>query len=218
MLLARAELDRRPADPDQARFLWDQVDVHGRFATPADAWQDYSPGQALLALARVPEAADPAKLQRTLRHYRMRFRQNHHWGAVAWLTQAYVAWGETAFAYEVADWALQFQSAKTGAFLNDHQPDSPGATTAVYLEGLSAVWRAAVDEGDTARAARYRAACDRALLFLDQLVYQDRDTPVLPNPAWAIGGVRTSVTASDVRIDYVHHALGAVLSLHPMTG
>ncbi len=212
MLLARAELDTT-ADPAAARFLWDQVDVHGRFATPAQALQDYSPGQALLALARLPDQADPTTLQRALRHYRMRFRQNHHWGAVAWLTQAYVAWGETAFAYEVADWALRFQSSKTGAFLNDHQPDSPGATTAVYLEGLAAVWRAATAEGDDDRAARYRAACDRALLFLDRLVYQDRDTPVLPNPAWAIGGVRTSLTASDVRIDYVHHALAAVLGL-----
>ncbi len=78
---------------------------------------------------------------------------------------------------------------------------------------MAAVWRAAVTEGDDDRAARYRAACDRALHFLDRLVYQDRDGPVLPNAAWAIGGVRTSLTASDVRIDYVHHALAAVIGL-----
>jgi hypothetical protein len=44
-------------------------------------------------------------------------------------------------------------------------------------------------------------------------VYQPRDAVVLPNPEWALGGVRTSETASDVRIDYVHHALSAVLDL-----
>jgi hypothetical protein len=44
-------------------------------------------------------------------------------------------------------------------------------------------------------------------------VYQPRDTAVLPNPEWALGGVRTSETASDVRIDYVHHALSAALAL-----
>jgi hypothetical protein len=218
MLLAQTELvgpDRRVAER-----LWGQVDIHGRFATHAgdggrqrETWQDYAPGQALLALAALPDLADPDTLRRCLRYYRMRFRQNHRWGAVAWLMQAYAAWGETAFAYEIADWALPFQSAKTGGFLNDHQPDSPGATTALYLEGLAAVWRAAVERGDDARAARYRAACERGVLFLDRLVYQDRDAPILPNPAWALGGVRTSLAASDVRIDYVHHALSAVLTL-----
>ena len=41
---------------------------------------------------------------------------------------------------------------------------------------------------------------------------------VLPNPEWALGGVRTSGTASDVRIDYVHHALSAVLGLRGIFG
>jgi len=36
---------------------------------------------------------------------------------------------------------------------------------------------------------------------------------VLPDPEWALGGVRTTATASDVRIDHVHHALSAVLGL-----
>ena len=94
---------------------------------------------ALLALATAAQhhatEVDTAALNSALRFYRMRFRQNHDWGAVAWLTQAFAAWGQaagdpesTAFAYEIVDWALQFQSLKTGAFLNDHQPDSPGAT------------------------------------------------------------------------------------------
>jgi hypothetical protein len=149
----------------------------------------------------------------------MRFRQNHHWGAVAWLSQAFAAWGLllddstlTDFSYEIIDWALQFQSPKTGAFLNDHQTDSPGATTALYLEGVAAAWAAADLQGDARRGRRYRSACEAGLFFLDRLVYQDRDAVVLPNPAWAIGGIRTSLTASEVRTDYVHHALGAVLS------
>ena len=54
--------------------------------------------------ARRGRRHDPA---RALRRYRMRFRQNHHWGSVAWLTQAFVAWGDTGFAYEIVDWALQ---------------------------------------------------------------------------------------------------------------
>jgi AMMECR1 domain-containing protein/orotate phosphoribosyltransferase len=230
LLLADIELRRsRRMQAAVAATLWERVNEHGRFATHLDGsapveHQDYAPGQALLALARAT-AADICpppgdKLVRSLRYYRMRFRQNHSWGAVAWLTQAFVAWGAalgdralTVFAYEIADWALAYQSDKTGAFVNDHQVDTPGATTAVYLEALASVLAATRAEGDAARERTYRQACAKALPFLDQLVYQRRDAAVLPNPAWAIGGLRTSVTASDVRLDHVHHALAAVTAL-----
>ena len=206
--------------------LWSCIDCHGRFATHRDgdhaAYQDYAPGQALLALGIATqrgacEARRP-DIERALRFYRMRFRHNHSWGAVAWLAQAYPVWasvlGEESWrdlAYEIADWALSFQSAKSGAFLNDHQPDTPGATTALYLEGIAAVRSAAHADGDCAREPRYRRAAAAGLRFLDRLVYQDRDAAVLPNPAWALGGVRSSLTASEVRTDYVHHALAAVV-------
>lgn len=51
------------------------------------------------------------------------------------------------------------------------------------------------------------------MTFLDALVYQDRDAAVLPNPEWAVGGLRTAPTASEVRLDYVHHGLCAVTAL-----
>lgn len=233
VVLARVELGAEVGSSAVLSRLWSQIDLHGRFATHRDAtatdaaYQDYAPGQALLALACAVQrgGADfrPEELRRALRYYRMRFRQNHHWGAVAWLTQAFSNWGMllkdpslTAFAYEIVDWALQFQSEKTGAFLNDHQADSPGATTALYLEALAKVCTVAEIERATMREQRYRAACERALYFLDRLVYQERDSAVLSNPAAAIGGLRTSLTASDVRTDYVHHALGAIVGLRPM--
>ena len=40
-----------------------------------------------------------------------------------------------ALAFEIVDWILGFQQ-KSGAFLNDHQPDTPGYTSALYLEAL----------------------------------------------------------------------------------
>ncbi len=233
VVLARVELDAEVRSSAVLSRLWAQIDPHGRFVTHRDstaadaAYQDYAPGQALLALASAVQrgGADSRseELHRALRYYRMRFRQNHHWGGVAWLTQAFSDWGLlladpslTAFAYEIIDRALQFQSEQTGAFLNDHQGDSPGATTALYLEALARVRTAAEVEGNVMREQRYRAASERALRFLDRLVYQERDSAVLPNPAAAIGGLRTALTASDVRTDYVHHALAATLSLRPM--
>jgi orotate phosphoribosyltransferase/AMMECR1 domain-containing protein len=199
--------------------LVDAVDRHGRFDTEH---QDYAPGQALLALAAAAAAGidvPTGPVERALAHYRRRFRQNSAWGAVSWLAQAYAAWGRllgaehTEFAHEVAGLALRFQSRTSGGFLTDHAPAPPGATTALYLEGIAAVLAAAGADGDAVREQRYRDACARGLAFLDRLVYQPRDTDVLPDPEWALGGVRTTATASDVRIDYVHHALAAVLAL-----
>ncbi|MBE1551825.1 orotate phosphoribosyltransferase/AMMECR1 domain-containing protein [Mycobacterium sp. OAS707] len=217
-----------PVDETMLENLWSRIDCHGRFATHRDtdiaAYQDYAPGQALLALAVAAQRGVCAPrcpdIDRALRYYRMRFRQNHSWGAVAWLMQAFVVWASVLddvvlwkFAYEIADWALTFQSDKTGAFLNDHQPDTPGATTALYLEGIAAVRAAADSDGDGEREARYRRAARAGVRFLDRLVYQDRDAAVLPNADWALGGVRSSLTSSEVRTDYVHHALSALMAL-----
>lgn len=209
--------------PDVGRLV-DAIGRHGRIDTE---FQDYAPGQVLLALAGAAAAGvdvPAGAVERALAHYRRRFRQNTAWGSVSWLTQAYAAWGRllgavhTRFAYEVADTALRYQSAKSGGFLNDHAAAPPGATTALYLEGIAAVRAAAAADGDVVREERYRTACARGLAFLDRLVYQPRDTAVLPNPEWALGGVRTAVTGSDVRIDYVHHALSAVLGLQEVFG
>jgi hypothetical protein len=141
---------------------------------------------------------------------------------VPWLPQAAAAWWQVtrdpalaALAFEVVDWALGHQQETSGGFINGEQPDSPGYSTAVYLEGVAAALGLAVATGDDARAARYRAAAPAALRFVDTIVYQERDRPLLPAPERAYGGVRISRTASDVRIDFVQHALNAVLLLRP---
>ncbi len=225
LLLCR--LDRTPDEAAViARRLAAQIDQHGRIATHrdgrvGDAHQDYGPGQVLLALARAAErglvAPDLDTIGRAFRHHRIRFRRNGSWGAVTWLLQACVAWSDVApqldtlsFARDIVDCALPHQSAKSGAFLNDHQADGPGAVNAVYLEGLAAI--AAVGD-DLAHGCRVREACRRCLQFLDRLVYQERDMAIVPHRRWALGGLRSSVTASDVYIDHVHHALAAIVSL-----
>src|SRR5439155_8300092 len=121
-------------------------------------------------LAAAPEAVNPARLDLALRFYRHRFRHRRHWGQVAWLEQAFAAWwrvrGERQFAdlvFEVTDWALGYQLEKSGAFVNEHQSETPGYTTALYLEGLGAAIRVAAGLGDEARRARYARAAERGL-------------------------------------------------------
>jgi orotate phosphoribosyltransferase/AMMECR1 domain-containing protein len=212
-----------------AASLWSCVEVpHGRISTHReatssdDAFQDYFPGQALLALAQaaedIPSTIDEAKLQRSFRYYRHRFRYRRHFGQVSWLMQAFSKWWEvtrdSSFAdlvFEIADWLLGYQQEKTGAFINDHQPDTPGFTTALYLEGIAAARNLANALNDGPRFQNYSYSFAQGSMFLDRLIIQERDRFILPNIDLAAGGLRQSLHYSEVRIDFVQHSLSAIL-------
>jgi orotate phosphoribosyltransferase len=217
--------------PRLAATLWSRIDAHGRVQTHpdhpevADAYQDYFPGQSLLALAAAVRAGltsyDAKKFTSAFRYYRHRFRYRPQFGQVSWLAQACHAWWRldpdpcfAELAFEIADWILRFQQQHSGAFLNDHQSDSPGYTTALYLEAVGAAATLARAAGDDARRQRYLDSCRRGFRFLDGLILQSRDASLLPNPAMAIGGLRRSARASEVCIDFVQHYLAALIATH----
>jgi AMMECR1 len=232
---APAEALRQRWVPRLAATLWSRIDAHGRVHTHADeaiasdAYQDYFPGQLLLALAAAARAGltpvDEAKLALALGYYRHRFRNQRRFGQVSWLTQACHAWWRVKpdpcfadLAFEIADWILGFQQNKSGAFLNDHQSDTPGYTTALYLEGLGAAARLARSAGNQQRHRDYLESCRRGLQFLDGLIIQSRDSSLLPNPAMAVGGLRRSARASEVCVDFVQHYLAAAIEIREAMG
>lgn len=217
-----------------AETLWSRIDNHGKihiFKDPEindEPFQNYSPGQLLLALAaacskgffKVDDDARRIKLFRAFDFYRHRFRCKRDFGQVSWMMQAFTQWwfvdpkSEYAeFVFEIGRWILEYQDVKEGGFQNDHQPDSPGFTTALYIEGLAAAARLADAKGDASLAQSLRDACHHGFQFMDRLIIQDRDAPLLPNPEWAKGGVRQSIHQSEVRTDFVQHTLSAVLEL-----
>lgn len=230
LLLALSNLPnddpRRSLMRDIAATLWRCIELpHGRIAThnsaddpSPDAFQDYFPGQVLLALAVACEAnasqVDEARLRSSFKYYRHRFRYKRNFGQVAWLLQAFSKWWQVTreqdfadMVFEVADWLLGYQQDKTGAFINDHQPDTPGYTTAVYLEGIAA----ALGVADGARYQTYLSSLTRGFGFLDRLIIQERDQWILPNPDYAIGGLRQGIHYSEIRTDFVQHSLSALL-------
>ncbi|MCA1591647.1 MAG: AMMECR1 domain-containing protein, partial [Acidobacteria bacterium] len=171
---------RRAAVARLSKTLWDSIDAHGRIAThrpPApseDVYQDYFPGQALLALGVAGVAGatevDEEKLSRAFRFYRQRFRHQRHFGQVSWMMQAFAQWWYATrepqfaeFVFEVGDWILEYQQEKTGAFINDHQPDTPGYTTALYLEGVAAAHKLAAELKDEERRRAYLSSFTRGL-------------------------------------------------------
>ena len=187
--------------------------------------QNYVPGQVLLALSAAARSAfvqlDEQKIERAFRYYRHRFRYKRDFGQVSWMTLAAAVWSRLTsrrewaeLVFEIADWILEFQQTKTGAFLTDHQPDTPGFTTAVYLEAIAAALQVAV-EFDPPRFRRYDDAWRRGFAFLDRLIIQKRDSSVLPNNEYAIGGLRENLYSGHVRIDFVQHSLAAILERYP---
>ena len=230
LLLALSNLpehdSRRSFMRDIAATLWQRIELpHGRIRThhsagdpSPDAFQDYFPGQVLLALAVACEQneseIDEERLHRSFKYYRHRFRYKRQFGQVAWLLQAFSKWWQVTreqdfadMVFEIADWLVEYQQDKTGAFINDHQPDTPGYTTAVYLEGIAAAL--AVAEG--ARFQTYLSSFTRGLGFLDRLIIQERDQSILPNPDYALGGLRQGINYGEIRTDFVQHSLSALL-------
>lgn len=233
LLLALSNLPsndpRREMMKELAATLWRCIDHHGRIIThhnpddpSPDGFQDYFPGQVLLALAVACEAKvseiDEQRLRRAFQYYRHRFRYKRHFGQVSWLMQAFSKWwqvtGDSKFAelvLEVADWLLGYQQDKTGGFINDHQPGAPGYTTAVYLEGIAA----ALKITDNERSKTYFDSLAQGFAFLDRLIIQERDRSILPNPDFALGGLRQGLHYSEIRTDFVQHSLSAILDFWP---
>ena len=182
---------------------------------------DFLPGVALLALSQYASGRRDVSLLPTLAPqldwYRRRFRLLHPWGMVGWQTQAWAAVHaqtgdpeQAALVFEIADWALDWQHERSGAFITDLSPTGPSFHTAFLAEGIAAAWELALRTGDTARAARYAHCCAEALRFMTKLIIYPEDSFCMHDPARSVGGVRCSLITSNVRIDFVSHTLMAL--------
>ena len=228
LLLAACELTSEGSHlelwPRLADALWSRINLHGRIqcqripADEADSYQDYYPGQVVLALAAAARrgfaALRPDLLQASRRYYRHRFRYKRAFGQASWWAQASAAWYSITsdpewaeLAFEIGNSLLPNQSNRSGEFLSD----SPGDSTTLYLEAVGAAIRTAKAVGDVQAHDRFLDAWCHGLSFLEKLVYQPRDSSLLPNPAFAIGGLRRSDTTTEVRTDFVQHLASALL-------
>jgi len=210
------EADTEPKD--------EEVDDEEEEVIDPEELQNYVPGQVLLALAAAARNGSftiDRRIERAFRYYRHRFRYRRNFGQVSWIALACEAWlleerkkEWAALVFEIVDWILEFQNLQTGAFLTDHQQDTPGYTTAVYLEAVAAGIRVS-EKFEPSRSHRYQVAWDRGFGFLDRLIIQERDSSVLPNIEYATGGLRENLYSGHVRIDFVQHSLAAILERYP---
>lgn len=213
------------AGPRQRLVSW--LDPFGRIAAaPVRLGRrqdfEYLPGAALTALAGDPPllaALDPGALQRCRSWHRNRFMALRTWGQVGWQTQGWAAvWHrqrrdeQADFVFELADWAIERQLDRTGAFLEDMSPNEPSFNTGFLAEGIAAAWSVALAAGDTERAARYQASWRAANRFMHTLLVTPADTFCSADPEAALGGVRLTASVPHVRADSVSHWLNALVS------
>jgi hypothetical protein len=170
-------------------------------------------------LAALADFGDLPAVGAQIAWYMHRFAALPGWGQAGWLPQGMAALHRVTadpaaaeLALAATDWALERQLASTGAFLEDLSPDEPSFNTGFIAEGVAASWEIAIALRDAARAARYAAAWADAMRFMTRLIVFPEDVFALRAGPTAIGGVRCTLSRSDIRIDQVSHCLHALVT------
>jgi hypothetical protein len=104
---------------------------------------------------------------------------------------------------------------------NQPQPDWDGgyykpprsAPTATRMEGLDSAYALARDFGKAAQAKEIRQAIERGTGFLLRVQVGPETGMYCRNPERSLGGFRESLVSPIVRIDYVQHAISALIHL-----
>jgi len=200
-------------------------------AIPSSESQDYSPGEALLFLARLYDRTrDPrwrAVIERALPYYREYYVTAASPAFVPWQMQAYgqIARSTTLqkyadFVYAMADRLIQSQMGPAP----EHDPSAlydgaydvygrgrSGISSSAYLEGMVEALRTARAMGDAERAQRYGESVRRAVRFVLQMRFKSEEAFFVRSPTDAVNGFRTSAADASLRIDHVQHSLAALM-------
>ena len=182
---------------------------------------DFLPGIILLTVAEYYSIAKTNNFQpcfeNHLQWYKRRFRLKRAWGMAWWHMQAWSSicrlTGKQEYAdfvFEIADWTLNYQVENKGMFLINYSKKNPSFHTGCVLEGIADAGMLAKDIGDNQRASQYINAWKEGMGFMNQLIIKPEDSLLVEDPAYAVGGVRHSLTSSCLRIDYTAHLILAI--------
>lgn len=193
--------------------------------------QQFYPGEALLALVRLSARTGETRwlpvLERAYDPYVAFWEAEGKsafvpWQAATW-ANLYQLTGEpkyAAFAFRLEDALLERQDLVSyGDALHDDWGGTmsrpPGAqptfSTGTFLEPLPLLVVVARAVGDDARADHYADRLRHGLRFTLQLVITEPEAWFAPDPARALGGVRSTLDDVHVRIDNVQHVATAFL-------
>jgi AMMECR1 domain-containing protein len=218
-----------------ARFLLAMEDrserrLHPVYLYPAsledrDAYfagkEAYYPGEALTALMALYERTGRreyrALAERVFPYYRGLYGQTSKKASFTpWMTRAYTSVYFATQKRRYAEFVLRMNDRlvqsqldvdaayadKIGSFFESGTSYSTG----VFVESVIEAYRVAKALDDRDRMRRYRRAVQLGLRFLLQCQYRPENLFTVPSPTRTLGGMRTSVYDSSIRIDCVQHA------------
>lgn len=240
-LLAIAELTTTDEHLDVAARLADGIaslqGADGRLhtdyvkATEDKDAQQFYPGEALLALARLTVRTGEDRwlpvLERAFDYYAAFWEAEGKsafvpWQAATW-ANVHQLTGDARYAelaFGLQDVLLARQDLRSyghtlhddwGGTMSRPPGGQPTFSTGTFLEPLPLLVVVARAVGDHERADRYAAALRHGLRFTLQLVITEPETWFTPDPARALGGVRSTLDDVRVRVDNVQHVVTAFL-------
>lgn len=187
-------------------------------------------GEALIGLLEYAELADAPEYHRVAERVQRRYIslyvddmvENYYPAYVPWHTLSLAhlyrvtgarEWADAAF--RLNDKLLEMLDRKhyVGRFYN---PDTPqygrphASSDAVYTESLAAALGIARRAGDRVRIKRYRDALDLALPNLLSHQFQAAEPRFPGPPERYVGGLRTSIHSTWIRVDNTSHAADAL--------
>lgn len=237
MLLAmlNGEPDAEMLDRLVAGLLWLQRS-DGEFATafpPAKRFprEHVYPSVTLLALAeaykRQPSKNILTAFNRAFESYQKMLAERGDVEAVAWAIRPFARMAAVSNRAEFAEFAMRLADHLVARQLDAsncrwHELHGgivatsnqlPRATTAICLSALVEAHAAAKKFGDERRAESYRKAAMAAGRFVMQLQFRKPEAYFLRLPEEAVGGIRSSVADSRIRIENIQHALLALIAM-----
>ena len=190
-------------------------------------------GTALHALMRShavrPAAAKIEAVRKARVYYHAWWKENKNSamipGHTAAYAEAYVATKEKGFAdcvFEMNDWLCGLQITNVdarrahwaGGFPAANSTGAPDISSAAAAQSLAEACRVARLAGDASRLERYRTALENCLHFITTLQYSEGNTQHFAD--WyrqnvLLGGFHLSHLEGDLRIEYAHPAVAALV-------
>ena len=174
------------------------------------------PGEALYALANMYQAFGDARYKQSM-DWALEFYYREKWKSHAflpWTISAFVSLYEQTGEQKYADYVF-FLSDQLLTQQNLDGDDEaygsfhgvPSANTGSYMEGLGDAIHLARLIGDERRLRLYPERAKMGYRWLLMLQYTESDTVGLKRPDMALGGLRKTLTGSQLRIDNTQHTI-----------
>lgn len=189
---------------------------------------NYYPGEAMLALMHSYMHTHNETLlqavQRGFVYYRDYWRSNHSTAFVPWHTQAdTLLFNVThdldvaAFIFEMNDWLIDSYQIQTSPFkdeLGGFPQYFPTFTTSVFLEGISEAYTVALMVNDSDHVEKYSTSLRNGTRFILQTQWTHQNAFYVEDKSKTIGGFKTSLTDTSIRIDNTQHAVMALMKVY----